>query len=257
MELNYKSFGSGDPLIILHGLFGMLDNWQIIARQFSKTHEVFIIDLRNHGKSPHSDDFNYLLMARDIYEFIEEQNLFMINILGHSMGGKVAMQFAALYPGMVDKLIVADIFPKKYTQKRIEHELIFNAIQIINNAHFNSRKSAEDLIHITIKDKRVSMFLAKNLTYNDIGEVVWKFNANSIIANYNAILDNIRIVKPILNKTLFIKANESDYIDETEYFENYHNFPNSNLEIINDAGHWLHVDQPSEFINKVAGFLKS
>ena len=163
MELNYKQIGIGEPLVILHGLFGMLDNWQSIAKKLGKHFEVFTVDLRNHGKSPHADEHNYAVMARDIYDFLEEQNIFSTHLLGHSMGGKVAMQFAAYFPGFVKKLIVADIFPKAYTDARLDHERIFEAMEIVNECKFTDRKEGEAKLQEIINDDRIFQFVLKNL----------------------------------------------------------------------------------------------
>jgi esterase len=255
MELNYKSFGSGEPLIILHGLFGMLDNWQILAKKFAKTHEVFTIDLRNHGKSPHNPEHSYAVMARDIYDFLEEQNIFNASILGHSMGGKVAMQFASYFPGFVKKLIVADMAPKTYDTIREDHQNIFKAIDLLEENNFKERSEAEDALKAIIKVEKIYLFIFKNMTYDEDGRVSWKFNPTALKENYQEMMKNISAPKPVKVPTLFIKGGKSDYIDLNEFdgFKKF--FPQAELKIIEEAGHWIHADAPQEFSKIVIDFL--
>jgi esterase len=255
MELNYKQTGIGEPLIILHGLFGMLDNWQTIAKRLGEHFEVYTLDLRNHGKSPHSDEHSYAIMARDVYDFMEDQNLFKAHILGHSMGGKVAMQFASYFPGFVNKLIIADMFPKSYTDVRLDHERIFEAIDIVNACPFKDRKEGEQKLRSVLQNDRIYHFVLKNLkiTKNTCPE--WKFNATVLQREYKAILDNIKISLPIKSPTLFLKAELSNYILEDEFQDINKIFPNAELITISRASHWLHADKPDDFCKHVYNYL--
>ena len=255
MELNYKRFGVGEPLIILHGLFGMLDNWQSIAKILSVHFEVFILDQRNHGKSPHSDDHSYTLMARDLYDFLEEQNIFSAHLLGHSMGGKVAMQFASFYPGFIKKMIIADIFPKSYLNQRQEHQKIFQAMEIIEKCRFTGRKAVESKLKNIINNERVFQFILKNLKLGANGYPEWKFNANVLKAAFPHLSGNIHITNPVKAPTLFIKAENSDYIIPEEIDEIRAFLPNAELVIMPDTTHWLHADDPDHFIQIVTNFL--
>jgi esterase len=257
MELNYKSYGTGEPLLVLHGLWGMLDNWVSFAKSISSEYEVFLIDLRNHGKSAHSPEHNYYVMARDIYEFLEEQNIFSVNILGHSMGGKVALQFAVFFPGYVRKLVVADIFPKKYdADVSYEHFKILEAIEFINHHKFSNRTDAEIAVTQIIADQKIAMLLFKNLTYIEPELIGWKFNSNALPNNFALLSENIEISHPIKAPVLFLKGEKSNYIT-TEDIQNLpHFFPNGIIEIIPKAGHWLHTDQPTIFRERVIEFLK-
>jgi len=255
MELNYKSFGVGEPLIILHGLFGMLDNWQTFAKQLSSNYEVFIPDQRNHGRSPHSDEHSYKLMARDIYDFMVEQNLFSAHMMGHSMGGKTAMQFAAYYPGFVRKLIVIDIFPKQYNALPPEHRLMFSVIDKIIQKRFTKRIEAEELISSLLPDPRLSGFMSKNLLINDQGIVSWKFNAKALKDNYNLLSEKIDITGKINNKTLLIKGGNSNYISNEDERNIDQYFSNARIKIFPNAGHWVNVDAPELLLETVTEFL--
>jgi esterase len=256
MELNYKSFGMGEPLIILHGLFGMLDNWQTFSKQLSSHHEVYILDLRNHGRSPHSDEHSYTLMARDIYDFMVEQNLFSANIMGHSMGGKVAMQFAAYYPGFVRKLIVIDMFPKKYNSPPTEHSLMFEVIDEIIQHKFTKRSEAEELIVSILPNPRLSGFLAKNLFLNDESIIDWKFNAQALKRTYQNLSEAVDINGKISTKTLLIKGAKSNYISSEDVKSIDLYFSNARIEIIPNTGHWVNVDAPEELRDVVERFLR-
>ena len=176
MELNYKQFGQGEPIIILHGLFGTLDNWQTIAKQLAEHYMVYIIDQRNHGKSPHSDDFSYEIMAEDLKEFMFRHHIYEATIIGHSMGGKVAMRFALDYPDMVSKLVVVDITPKRY---KGEHETIFEAMFDLDLKNLIHRKEIDEQLKSRIPNDGVRLFLMKNLAREKTGGYRWKMNFQS------------------------------------------------------------------------------
>ena len=258
MELNYRSFGKGEPLVVLHGLWGMLDNWVSFAHSLESEFEIFLPDLRNHGKSPHSDEHNYRAMADDLKEFLAEQNIFSVNILGHSMGGKVAIQFATDYPGLVKKLIVADIFPRAYNPDELnDHIKILEVIKIISEGRYNRRTDAEIAILSKLGNERTAMFMFKNLNFGQDGLICWKFNAAGLVKNYPRLSEQIEIQTPINTPTLFIRGKLSNYITEKDTQQIPLLFRNAKLETLENAGHWLHVDQPSAFRELVAGFLKS
>ena len=242
MQLNYKQFGKEyKTLVILHGLMGSLDNWQSLAKRWSEHFPVFVLDLRNHGKSPHSKDFSYDLMVDDIYEFCVEHDLREINLLGHSMGGKVAMQFALKYPDLVEKLIVADIAPKKYTNRG--HDQIFSAMKALDLAELDSRKAADEEMEKYIPSFPVRQFILKNLQRNDEG-YSWKLNLDVLIENYDKILDFDAKGLTFSHPTLFIKGDNSDYINPDEFDEYKKIFPNAALKTIENTGHWLHAENP-------------
>ena len=254
MLLNYKQFGQGDPLIILHGLFGTLDNWQTLAKRFAEEHTVFIIDQRNHGKSPHTLEHSYTLMAEDLREFMEAQFMFKAHVLGHSMGGKTVMQFALLYPDMVDKLTVVDISPRANTGG---HELIFKALFDLDLAKIESRKEADAALSVLIKEVGVRQFLLKNLTRKKEGGYRWKMNLEALFNHYSDILAAVESEDTFAGETLFIRGGKSDYVPDEDLPLIKKYFPRARLETVAQAGHWVHAAQPDELFDLVTDFLKN
>ena len=213
MALNFKSFGQGFPVIILHGLFGMLDNWQTIAKKLANQYTVYIVDQRNHGRSPHFPDFNYQVLADDLQSFMEDNWIYEAHIIGHSMGGKTAMQLALAYPEIVKKLIVVDIAPKQY---QAGHQAIFEALLSLDLATINNRKEAATHLGAMIKDPGTQQFLLKNLSRNSNGQYEWKMNLPVIHKYYERILENVQMEEPFQYPTLFIKGGQSNYIQEKD-----------------------------------------
>ncbi|MEM9850149.1 MAG: alpha/beta fold hydrolase [Bacteroidota bacterium] len=253
LELNYKSYGQGDAVIILHGLFGTLDNWQTIAKQLAKTHYVFLLDQRNHGKSPHVEGLSYPLMADDLRAFMEQNWIHQAHIIGHSMGGKTAMQFALEYPDMVERLVVVDIAPKAYVGG---HELILNALKMLPIAVLQNRQAAEEgLLHLGIEDIGIRQFLLKNLSRNKTGGYRWKMNFPEIHKNYANILANIESEEQFHRDTLFIRGEQSDYILDSDQALIQQYFPNAQLKTVHQAGHWVHAAQPQAFLDVLKQFL--
>lgn len=253
-ELNYKTFGQGDPIIILHGLFGTLDNWQTIAKQLAQQYSVYIIDLRNHGRSPHADEFDYPTMATDVQHFMESHWIYKAHIIGHSMGGKVAMQLATEYPDMVDRLIVVDIAPKTYPSG---HDAIFEALLGLDLKNTKDRKEADAFLQKKIAELGVRQFLLKNLSRNKgSGQYEWKMNLPVIHAAYSQILENIDTSDTFEGDTLFIRGGKSDYIasDDLSLLQEY--FPNAELKTVDGAGHWVHAEQPKVLLEMVLRFLE-
>ena len=253
MELNYKTFGQGYPIIILHGLFGMLDNWQTIAKQLATDYSVYIIDQRNHGRSPHLPDFNYPIMAEDLHQFMEDNWIYEAHIIGHSMGGKTAMQFALTYPDAVNKLVVVDIAPKQYTAG---HQVIFDALLSLPLDQITSRKEATAQLQTKIKEAGTLQFLLKNLSRNKAGQYAWKMNLPVIHQYYEQILANVEMDEPFARPTLFIKGGQSDYIQASDRSSMQQFFPQSSIATIPQAGHWVHAAAPTELLKLVNNFLK-
>lgn len=253
MELNYKEFGQGDPVIILHGLFGTSDNWQTLAKKLAENYSVYIIDLRNHGRSPHDDEFNYKIMSEDLKDFMESHWIYSARIIGHSMGGKVAMQFALDHPDMIEKLVIVDIANESY---KGGHEVIFNALLDLDLEKTKSRKEADAFLESQIKDFGVRQFLLKNLTRNKAGQYVWKMNLTVIHQNYQSILSKIDGEEAFEGATLFAKGGLSKYITESNFETTKHFFPNAKLEIIENVGHWVHAEAPKELLEILEKFLK-
>ena len=252
MELNYKEFGQGSPVIILHGLFGTLDNWQTIAKQLANDYWVFIIDQRNHGRSPHVEHINYQLMAEDLKDFMNQQGIPRAHIIGHSMGGKTAMKFALEYPDMVDKLVVVDIAPP---ENKAGHGPIFEALLAVNVEKLTNRSEADDILKTRIIDSGVRQFLLKNLSRDKNGGFQWKMNLDAIYKNYQNILDAVIGDIPFDGESLFIKGGLSDYIntEAEKAIEQY--FPYATIQTIENAGHWVHADAPSVLLEKITAFL--
>ncbi len=253
MELNYKEFGQGEPVIILHGLFGTSDNWQTLAKKLAEHYSVYILDLRNHGRSPHEDEFNYKVMAKDLKDFMESHWIYSARIIGHSMGGKVAMQFATDHPDMVEKLVIVDIANESY---KGGHEVIFNALLGLDLEKIENRKEADAFLATQIEDFGVRQFLLKNLTRSKAGNYIWKMNLPVIYENYQAILSKIEGEEEFDGATLFIKGGLSKYITETNFETTKDFFPNAKLETIENVGHWVHAEAPKELLEILEKFLK-
>ncbi len=252
MQLNYKHFGSGTSLIILHGLFGSLDNWQTLARQFAENFSVYIVDLRNHGKSPHTVEHDYISIAEDIKEFMQQQNVEKANFIGHSMGGKAAMQFSILYPEKVLKQVIVDIAPKKYGRG---HDDIFDAIFSIDLNTLQSRNEADEQLQQLIPDFGTRQFLLKNLERTEDGKYQWKFNLETLFREYENVRGGIVSPKSFDIPTLVIKGERSGYItsEDEETFKAL--FPETTITSVSNAGHWVHAENASEFYNIVSAFL--
>lgn len=254
MQLNYKTFGQGEPLIILHGLFGALDNWQTIARALAEQYSVYIIDQRNHGRSPHTDEISYPLMADDLAAFMECQWIYKAHIIGHSMGGKTAMQFALSNSDMVDKLIVVDIAPKAY---KGNHELIFDALFSVDLKKLKSRKEADEFLEEKLEDFAVRQFLLKNLSRTKEGNYQWKMNLTALHQHYDKLLANVESEEIVDNPTLFIRGANSDYIQEEDRVLMGQYFTKVDLKTVEGAGHWVHAEQPQALLDLVTGFLNA
>jgi esterase len=253
MDLNYKKLGNKrQHLIILHGLFGSLDNWQSIARQLSQDFSVWIIDQRNHGRSPHSDEMNYLALAQDLEAFMQSNHLDSAHILGHSMGGKVAMTFALMYPGMVEHLIIADIGPIQYEG---DHLPLFKAMMSLPISDIKDRQEAERFLEKSIRSQAVLQFLLKNLGRNQDG-FHWKPNLKVLYEKYRELMGFDSFGKTNGGPVSFIRGQNSDYINPADFSYYQSIFPFAQLYQIPNAGHWLHAEQPELFIDLVKSILK-
>ena len=252
MQLNYKEFGQGDPIIILHGLFGTLDNWQTVGKQLAEDHSVYIIDQRNHGCSPHADEHNYPSMAEDLRQFMETNWIYKSHIIGHSMGGKTAMQFALEYPDMVDKLVVVDISPKAYEGN---HHEIFDALLSLDLKKIDGRKDADMHLAKTISDPGVRLFLMKNLSREKGGGYRLKMNLPVLHKHYGEILAAIESDHSFDGETLFIRGEKSKHILDGDELLIEELFPSARMETIKNAGHWVHADAPEELLTLVKKFI--
>jgi len=254
MKLNFKSFGQGDPIIILHGLFGTLDNWQTIAKKLAENYLVYIIDQRNHGRSPHAEPFDYPTMAADLKEFMEENWIYQARLIGHSMGGKTVMQFALDYPDMVEQLVVVDIAPVDYPER---HNHIFDALLNLHPEKISSRTEIDEILKPQIPDYGERQFLMKNLTRNkEGGGYRFKMNLPVIHKNYQYILGNVQSEEVFDEEILFIKGGNSRHILPEHQPEIEAKFPKSTIQIIEDAGHWVHADQPKALLKTIEDYFE-
>lgn len=254
MNLNFKVFGEGQPIIILHGLFGMLDNWQTIGKKLAKTNQVFLVDLRNHGRSPHDQLFNYDIMAEDIEEFMLSQWIYGGILIGHSMGAKVAMQTAFNRPDLVDRLISVDMGIKSIKRS---HDPIFDSLRGINLETISSRKEVEELLSDKISDIGTRLFLLKNLSRKKDKSFQWKMNLEVIHQNYDEILKPLDLSDPFKNPSLFIRGQKSNYIMDEDWAEISSLFTEARLVTIENSGHWVHADQPELILSTINSWIHS
>lgn len=253
MQLLHSTIlGKGTPLLILHGYFGMSDNWRGLGLKFSEKHEVHLIDQRNHGKSFHSDDFDYELLVEDLFYYINSHNLEEVTILGHSMGGKVAMLFAVTYPEFVDKLIVADISPKFY---KPHHQQILEALNAVNFQIHDSRKKVEETLKIYLNDVGIIQFLLKNVHWKTKKELAFRFNIYSLTENNREVGEALPSRAYFDNPTLFIKGENSNYVTLEDEALIKASFSKATIVTVKNSGHWLHAENPVQFFDEVVSFL--
>ena len=251
MKLFSRVFGFGQPMIVIHGLFGMSDNWQSIAKKLADFFEVHLIDLRNHGQSPHSDEFNYQHMVSDLAVYISDHRLKDTIIVGHSLGGKVAMTFASCYASQLQKLVVVDISPRHYP---VHHQSIIEGLKSLDFTTIKTRQQANEQLSKYIDNESLRQFLLKSVYWKEKNQLAFRFNLSSISQNISEIgkplSENAKFDKP----TLFLKGEMSDYI--MDYDENliFHHFPNAKIENMDGCGHWLHAEKPIQFFEKVVRF---
>ncbi|MHC1698792.1 MAG: alpha/beta fold hydrolase [Geobacteraceae bacterium] len=253
MYLNHESRGFGHPLIILHGLLGSLDNWRTMSRKLSDHYQVFTVDLRNHGGSPHSPEFSCALMARDLLGFMGDHAIPSAHLLGHSMGGKAAMEFAVTYPEHVDKLVVVDFAPRSYPPT---HEEIFEVLSSICLEGFSSRNEVCQELEKAIADRSVSEFLLKNLVVSRTGTLQWKMNLAGLRENYHEIIAAPDWEGVFDKPALFVKGGKSDYLRPEDEGIIWKYFPRAETATVPGAGHWVHTEAPDVFEKFVRKFLQ-
>lgn len=252
MRLHFKTYGQGRPVILLHGLFGASDNWHPVASQLAERFHVFAVDQRNHGQSPHSAAMDFSLMAGDVEEFMVAQGLESACVVGHSMGGKTAMQFALQFPARVEKLVVADMAPRKYAPA---HDTIFSALLALDLAVYQSRQPMEEALAGDIPNLVLRRFLLKNLGRNAEGGFYWKINLRGLTENYPNLCEPVFAPQPFAKPTLFIRGGKSDYITPRDEPLIHELFPQSEIQTIANASHWVHADATSEFVRHLLDFL--
>ena len=254
INLNHKTFGQGNPIVILHGLFGTLDNWQTLGKQLAENHTVYLVDQRNHGRSPHHDDIDYPSMAEDLLYFLESNWIFKTALIGHSMGGKTAMQFALMHPDMVDKLVVVDIAPKTYPPG---HQDIFAALRSLDLRAIDERSEADEQLKELIPDLSIRQFLLKGLTRTKSGHFRWKMNLESLYRNYDNLLAPPEADAPYEGDALFIRGGKSPYVKDEDFSLISEWFPKARVETIPEAGHWVHADAGEQLVELIRGFVDS
>jgi pimeloyl-ACP methyl ester carboxylesterase len=253
MKLFHRESGQGQPMILLHGIFGSSDNWLTPAKLLSSQFHTFALDLRNHGQSPHEESFNYPVMAADVLEFIEANKITNPVIVGHSMGGKVAMNFALAYPDKLQKLIVVDIAPKEYNMK---HYVILEGLNGIPIEQVTTRAEADEILARYVPEADVRQFLLKNLQRKAQGGFKWKLNLVAIDANIERIGLDLEFPGPFNKPTLFVRGARSNYIRDEDVARINEVFPMAKLETL-DTGHWVPAEKPKEFVELVEQWLRS
>ncbi len=254
MKLFFRKSGEGKPLIILHGLFGMSDNWMTLSKQFAASgFLVYAVDARNHGRSPHSDSFSYSLMSEDLLELLESEKIASASVIGHSMGGKTGMWFACEHPDRISRFICADIAPHAYTP---HHQSVFAAIHSVKLDQNSSRKEAEAQISETLKDEGTIQFLLKNLYWDEEDKLAWRFHLNGIEKNDDGIGEALPDSYKYTGPALFMRGEKSGYITDADTVDIKKHFPAATIKTISNAGHWIHAENPDEFYQAAISFLQ-
>ncbi len=255
MQLFHREYGQGQPLIILHGLFGLSDNWVGIAKHIASfDFRVFVLDQRNHGQSPHSETFNYAALVDDLKAFIIHHKLKEVILLGHSMGGKVAMKFAIENPSLTSKLIIVDIALRSYALSE-SNKNIMDVMRGIDLSKLNSRKEVMAILETKIPSERVRLLALKNIQRTAENKLEWRINIDSIYKNLKDLSGAIGQDKPYEKAILFIKGGDSEYINDTDIVDIKRVFKNNSIFTIKGASHWVHADAPVVFLEQIRKFL--
>lgn len=252
MRLNFHVQGDGVPLIILHGFLGSSDNWRAISNRFAAHFKVFRLDLRNHGASPHSPAMNYAAMADDLREFFASQKIDQAHLIGHSMGGKVAMQFAFDESDSVDGLVVVDIAPKAYPPT---HRSLLAALRTLEMAVYTTYTDVDRALEGAIRETGVRQFVIKNLVRGADQTFYWRIGLDEIIANYDALIEAPSAERAVPSRACFMRGGRSNFVADADIPRIRQLFPNAEIVTFADAGHWLHVDAPDRFYQTVIEFL--
>ncbi len=251
--IHANRFGEGKDLIVIHGFLGMGDNWKSLGKKWANNgYRVHLLDMRNHGRSFHDDTFNYQVMTQDVKDYLKDQRIEDCILIGHSMGGKVAMQLATSKPELVTKLIVVDIAPRYYPR---HHDSILNALSLLEDHQLTSRKEADHLLSDKIDEVGIRQFLLKNLYRTDENELKLRLNLKAIQENLDEIGQGLADELVYKGPVLFIKGEISDYIRDSDGKKIFHHFPRARVQIIENAGHWVHAEQPDAFYEEVDKFI--
>jgi len=254
MKLFCRQFGAGKPVVILHGLFGLSDNWVTFGRELGENYSVYIPDLRNHGQSPHSGVFDFPSLENDLAELMDDHGLNEIALIGHSLGGKTAMYFALHHPDRVNRLAIVDISLRKSPPDR-EHQQLLNAMLDVDFSNAKSRSDVDNQLKTTIKSTRLRQFLMKSVYWRDRHSLDWRLNLKGIDENLLSVFEGVSDSGVYEGPALFIRGGLSDYIRDTDLAELKMKFPGAEVKTIANASHWVHADAPGEFFNMVKSFL--
>ena len=251
MQLNFHVEGDGVPLIILHGFLGSSDNWRAMSKRFAALFKVYCLDLRNHGGSAHSQTMNFSAMAGDLREFFATEDIDQAHLIGHSLGGKVAMQFAVNEPHCVDRMMVIDIAPKAYPAA---HRPLLTAMKTLELARCKTYGDVDRALE-PIRQTQVRQFLIKNLGRGADASFHWRIGLDEIISNYDALTEAVSADRAVVNPTCFMRAGKSNFIADTDIPQIRQMFANAEVVTIADAGHWLHIDAADQFYQTAIGLL--
>ena len=250
--LHFETTGQGPPLVLLHGLFGSLDNWRTIVNQLAPHFQVLALDQRNHGRSFHSPQMDYPLMARDLFDFLERQGLARASLLGHSMGGKTAMEFALRYPDRLDRLIVVDIAPRAYSPR---HRQVLDALLSLDLAACITRQQLDAALAPAIPGEVTRQFLLKSVERNAHGAFRWRMNLQAIANNYGRLCESLGPDRACARPALFIRGGQSDFLLRDDFDSIRPLFPQAQFQTLAQAGHWVHADAPRPFARAALDFL--
>lgn len=251
MELFHREAGEGQPMVLLHGIFGSSDNWLTQAKLLSTRYHTYALDMRNHGQSFHDPKFDYPSMVNDVLDFMDKHRIENPIVMGHSMGGKVAMNFAVAHPDKLQKLIVVDIAPKKYNMK---HYVILEGLKAIPIDKITSRNEADDALAPFVEEADVRQFLLKNIQRKPEGGFKWKLNLDAIDRNIESIGVDLHFKGKFEKPTLFVKGAKSIYIRDGDFAHIREVFPAAELKTL-DTGHWVPAEKPKEFVELVTEWL--
>lgn len=253
MKLHANVFGDGFPVLILHGFLGMGDNWKTLGKKISdQGFQVHLIDQRNHGRSPHSEVFSYNLLAEDLKAYCDENGLGKIHLLGHSMGGKTAMLFAVRYPELLNRLIIADIGPKYYP---LHHQDILDGLDSLDFEILKSRTDVDMALEVYVPDAGVRMFLLKNLYWKEKNKLGLRMHLKALMDNASEIGVELPEGYMYSGETLFLKGEKSNYILKEDQRRIKKQFPDSEIVEVSNSGHWLHAENPEDFLKEVLEFF--